>query len=188
VGFIFDPSTFQTMSPGQAEAFQRKFLAEQPIICTTFARRMAAQGISADYSTVTGASVLEWFSAHVQLVQPVPAVGGGEYEPDSVRTVIAAGYYLGEALRRAFPVQLGWTLGDPETADANQPVVRGFRNGIDLQPVRALEVFFRRILNHSIDRSVLGDRLAYWLDQADPHGSTVEADLVHERLRRRHQE
>ena len=48
---------------------------------------------------------------------------------------------------------LAWDMGNPETAEANMPVVSGFRAGVELAPMMVAENIFRR----NVGRDVLTD-------------------------------
>ena len=63
--------------------------------------------------------------------------GFRDFDERSRAVALRASYYLGEAFARLPGFE--WNIGQPDRAEANQPVVQGFRTGADLPPLMIAE-------------------------------------------------
>jgi hypothetical protein len=84
-------------------------------------------------------SVPEWIRS-----TPEYERGLFEFDEDSKNLICFVAYYLGECFVRNYS-QLRWATGNAEYAEANMPVVTGFKREIELAPMLVLENLFRRI-------------------------------------------
>ena len=84
---------------------------------------LEVDAVTFDYSKESAIALIRHVAAHE--VREGPA-----HEESNNVWYSRLGYYLGEALLRAFD-QLRWSVGDSETVFHNHPVVIGFANGIE---------------------------------------------------------
>lgn len=60
------------------------------------------------------------------------------------------GYYLGETFVQSGAGRLRWSLGDDDTAVQRQPVVDGFRGGVQMSPLLVTENLLRRLVEQPL--------------------------------------
>jgi hypothetical protein len=72
------------------------------------------------------------------------AAGLYDLGESTARSVFVLSFVLGEAFVRAF--HLRWAIGDSATAEANQPVVTGFRAGVEMAPILVAENLVRSLV------------------------------------------
>jgi hypothetical protein len=92
----------------------------------------------------------------VQLGQPT------EFDSHSRVAILNTSYLLGETVRRSSPSSLRWALGAPRTAEQMQPVVSGFRHGVELSTLLVAENLTRRVLRGLPARQVVVSTVARW--------------------------
>lgn len=136
-------------------------------------------GIRGDFTVESISPILRWA---IQKLQPVlrapdPTLPawireGDSYargllgldEPSKILTLRCA-FYLGESFVRSY-AELEWGVGDPETAEQNQPVVTGFADGIEMSPMLVCQNLFLRVAVDGASPEQIDRAVAFWSARA----------------------
>jgi hypothetical protein len=176
-----DYEQFDTMSPEEAAELLRLYRATESQACVDLLGRLAYRGVRADYSVDSVPAVLV---ATLNSVGTVP-IDPDPTEPEWIRNsapyqeslfdfderskplVLAASYYLGESFVRSYPQHLSWATGDTDYAGANQPVVTGFRHGLQMSTIAVTESLFSRVIKDPTKLPDIPRTVAYWAGLVD---------------------
>jgi hypothetical protein len=176
-----DHAFFDNMSPDEAAEFLHLYLSTESRACARLVGRARDRGVTADYSPDSVPDMFEWVFGFVRTVPLEPDMDEPEwirttpsytaslfdFDEDSKPVVLAASFYLGESFVRTFPNHLSWATGDVNYIGANQPVVTGFRHGLEMSTVLVTENMFARVIK---DRAKLPDidrGVRYWTGLVD---------------------
>lgn len=168
-----DFSLFDSLSARGAHDYLQSFLHTEKAALEAMAPVAKRAGIRLDYSMVSLASVLKWLLGQLDVQRvAIPATepksvrdfhqeGLVDFPEDSRRLILRAAYYLGESFVRARK-SLSWTVGNPEFAEKNMPVVAGFRDGDEMAPIMVCKNVFSRILGGSAPDSDIDRMIETW--------------------------
>jgi hypothetical protein len=165
---------FQSMTRDEAREYLEAYLTCEREGLSRMEVEAAREGISFDFSMESVPLVLTWILKRVRLVpgvvddklpawirqtmEPEKVV---EFDEDSKLLVMRASYYLGEAFVRHSPC-LSWDTGNPEFIECNMPVIRGFRNGIEMGPIMITENMFLSVLRDGASTESIQEAVAGW--------------------------
>jgi len=150
---------FERMSDGEAEEFLARYLELESAQLQSLVATAREAGLAADFTVESVAPLLLWLQRGTETMPKAPDESVPvwlrtnesylrslfELTPESKVKVLRASCYLGETFVRQWPAQLRWATGSRETAEANQPVVTGFRHGIEMSPMLVVENLFARL-------------------------------------------
>lgn len=158
---------FEKLPKKQANAFLSRFLKVEAINIKETVKHCTADGIKMDFSINSLSPFLRWILKKLDTIplSPDPAVPEFirntdsytkhlfEFDTRSRELVLQAAYYLGESFVRTHR-SLRWATGDIKTAEANMPVVAGFRYELEMAPILVAENLLERII---AERYKIGD-------------------------------
>lgn len=150
---------FEKLSPKGAHVFLQRFLEVESLHIKETAKRCAADGVKMDFSLKSIPPFMRWICAKLKTIQkePDPSVPKWlrsnevyaknlfDFDEASGILVMRAGYYLGESFVRSFR-SLRWGTGDVRTADANMPVVAGFKHELEMPPIIVADNLLARLV------------------------------------------
>lgn len=84
-----------------------------------------------------------------------------DFDEKSNLILLAAAYYLGETFVWNFE-KLRWSTGKTDYIEANMPVVKTFKYGIEMAPIMIMENIFGRIISGMGDLSGIDTAIAAW--------------------------
>jgi hypothetical protein len=176
-----DYAQFDTMSPEEAAELLRAYLATESQACADLVGLLADRDVRADYSVGSVPAVL---IATLEYVGTVP-IDPDPAEPEWIRNsapyqeslfdfderskplVLAASYYLGESFVRSYPQRLSWATGDTDYAGANQPVVTGFRHGMQMSTIAVTESLYSRVIKNPAKLPDIERAVEHWMGLVD---------------------
>jgi hypothetical protein len=140
-----DFAFFEGLTADEAAAYLARFLEVERGALTEVQAEAARDGVEADCSVLSVAPMFAWLASRVQTVpqSPDPSLPAWIRESESYQDnlfdfvepskvlILRGAFYFGEAFVRSYP-QLRWDVGRPGTAPEGQPVVAGFRKGVEL--------------------------------------------------------
>jgi hypothetical protein len=158
-----DFAFFERLSPAEAQEFLASFLREEREAVERMLESADRDGVRGDYSLSSVAPVFSWILDKIRTTPRIPDPSlpwwirdsGGyarnpfDFDDPSKALVLRAALYLGESFVRAFD-RLEWAIGDPETAEQQQPVVRGFVGRLEMAPILVAENMLRKALDGRI--------------------------------------
>jgi hypothetical protein len=165
---------FNSMTPEEARDHLQGFLATERVAMDTLVRATKQAGVQMDYSIGSLSPVLKWILTGIQIIRvPVPATepqwirdfhrGGLIAFPDESKyLILRAAYYLGECFVRANSALI-WTVGDPEGAEKNMPVVAGFRSSMEMAPMMVCENLFGRVVGDGVPETHIDAMVKTWV-------------------------
>lgn len=156
---------FEQMTTSDAQNLLKRFRQDGASNVDKLLATAAACGVAADYGVGSLPEFLHWAFSHIRTVPvdvdrsvpewirstPEYARGLFDFDDESKNLICLTAYYLGECFVRNYP-QLSWAIGKPDFAEANMPVLTGFRQSVELAPLLVVENLFRRI-SQKPDRS-----------------------------------
>ena len=165
---------FESLAPGEAEALLRDFLAESRDAMPEFLT--SAAGVGADFSVDSVPPLLDWIGASVttQPRQPDPELPEWirasetyarylfDFDQRSRLLVVRGAYYLGESFAQSF-THLRWAVGRRETAPQGQPVITGFKHGMELPVLLVVENTIARDIAEPSDTRSTAEATTSWL-------------------------
>lgn len=150
---------FESLSRVEAQKYLQNFLEVEGKAFEGLAAEAAADGLLLNFTLPSLAPLYEWVATRAAVVskEPDPALppwirstesyaeGLFDLTPETSAAVMRTAYYLGETFRRQFP-SLHWGIGDPSTAEQQQPVVGPFQNGIEMSVILVTENLVRGMI------------------------------------------
>jgi hypothetical protein len=161
-----DFAFFEQMTPEEAETFFLSFVKVEGAAVEALVVDANEAGVAADFSLGSMPSVFQYASQRID-VTPVEAddslpkwirtsatYSAGLYElAEPSRTVtVRLSFYLGETFVRR--LGLSWGIGDEGTAVVHQPVIDGFRNGVQMAPLLVTENLLLRLIEGEPTKTV----------------------------------
>jgi hypothetical protein len=152
-----DLAFFHQLSDEQASEYLTAYLREERKGCQALMTEAAADGVSADFTPDSIPELFRWRPPRIEIlvkdpppdtpdwiIQGVEHYGGfREFTQDSLTLVLRASYYLGQSFVDSNG-HLSWATGERDFAEANQPVVTGFRRRAnDLPPLTVASNLFK---------------------------------------------
>ena len=147
-----DYAFFENLTHHEAQEYLTRYLDVEARETGRMLAVARADGVEANYSIGSLTDFFRWLRPKINVLKSEPdaevptwlrtsmeANHGGFLDFDEQTRVVAlrASYYLGESFARLSGFE--WSTGRPDRAEANQPVVRGFRTGADLPPLVVAE-------------------------------------------------
>jgi hypothetical protein len=175
-----DFAFFEGLTRDDAHEFLRTFLRVEG----EGAREMLATatreaGLRSDFAIESISPLLRW-ATHKLSVVPIAAHpslpswirGTDSYaralfdldDPSNLLTLRCA-FYVGESFVRSYKA-LAWSVGDPEIAEQNQPVVSGFRDGSEMSPLLVCQNLFRRVAVDAAPPEHIDRAVNFWAAKA----------------------
>ena len=166
---------FESLTRQEAQAFLRRFceVEREAITADTNVFRQTAPGVQFALDRLP--AIFERCAKDLSLV-PVPTPpdlpdwiasslphkdGFFEFDPSSAAVVLRVAFYMGECFVQVST--LSWGIGKRNTAVQNQPVVKGFENGLELSPLLVSENIFRRILDGADASIETSETMDFWV-------------------------
>lgn len=176
-----DYEFFESLTNEDAGLYLVRFLEAEGKSVEQLIQDVREEGISANYSIAVLVPVLSAVYRRIKTVSREPdkslpdwirnsaSYGANLFDFDDVSKVLIlrGAYYMGETFVRSFR-RLEWGLGDQDTAVKNMPVVRGFRQKLELAPMLVLENTFGRALSGRGSSSDIQEMVSYWASMATP--------------------
>jgi hypothetical protein len=170
---------FESLSRIEAEKYLQNFLEVEGEAFKVLAAEAAADGLLLDFTLPSLAPLYEWVAKRATVVPKAPdpalpswirdteSYAGGLFDltPETSAAVMRTAYYLGETFRRQFP-GLSWGIGDPSTAEQQQPVVGPFQHGIEMSVILVTENLVRRMIKGK-GREIAERAVAHWASSVD---------------------
>jgi hypothetical protein len=170
---------FESLSRKEAEKYLQNFLEVEGEAFEALAAEAAADGLLLDFTLPSLAPLYEWVAKRAAVVPraPDPALppwirntesyveGLFDLTPEASSTVMRTAYYLGETFRRQFP-RLRWGIGDPSTAEQQQPVVGPFQHGIEMSVILVTENLVRGMIKGK-GREIAERAFGHWASSVD---------------------
>jgi hypothetical protein len=143
-----DYEFFESLSDDEARDYLARYLEVEARESNRMLDETRADGVKTDFSVESLTDLFRWLAPKIQMLEtePDPELPewlrksmeehhGGflDFDERSRPLALRASYYLGETFARR--PGLAWSIGRPDRAEANQPVVTGFRTGADLPPL-----------------------------------------------------
>lgn len=150
---------FEKLSKKEANVFLHRFLEEESSNIEATIKKCAAARIKMDFSVKSLPRFIRWTLKQLATVplKADPAVPEWirnnevytkhlfEFDVPSKELVLQAAYYLGESFVRSHS-SLHWGIGDITTAEANMPVVAGFKYDLEMAPILVTENLLESII------------------------------------------
>jgi len=148
-----DYAFFENLSADDARAYFERYVEVESREVERMLLEVRSDGVAADFTIASIAGVLAWTQGRIRVVATEPAADtpawlrdsmeqhhGGflGFDEESRPLVLRASYYFGQSFVADAP-RLEWSLGRPERAEFQQPVVTGFRTDADLPPLEVAE-------------------------------------------------
>jgi len=171
-----DFAFFEGLSRDQAQDFLRSFLREERTavrLMLDAAHREA--DIRDDFTIESASRVLRWAAQKLKIVPKTPDPSQptwirqtdsyahamlGLDDPSNILTLRCA-FYLGESFVKSYS-GLKWSVGDPEIAEQNQPVITGFTGGGEMSPLLVCQNLFLRVAVDGASLDHIGRAVAFW--------------------------
>jgi hypothetical protein len=164
---------FDALDEVGARDYLAGFLEVESVAVERLVHDPALEGVSLDFSMRSLPIVLKRLIQYIRYTRtPVP-----DSEPEWIReahkegilkfdemskvVILRAGYYLGECFVKNYP-PLYWSIGNPEFAEKNMPVVTGFKFEMELAPLMVVENIYSRILRRAGSDSAVDVMVNEW--------------------------
>ena len=176
-----DFAFFDSISTDEGFAFFDAFLRAERSAVPHILEAARQQGISTDFSVETLPCVMRWALSQVE-TRPKAADsslpswitttdgykrGLFEFSEQSKPLILRIAYYFGECFVRSFE-GLRWSVGNPDTAQRNMPVVIGFGNDVELSPILVTENLFKRVLSGEAESDAIDRAVKRWVAYLNP--------------------
>lgn len=166
---------FEKLSREEAQSFLERFLAIESDKFVKLEEECSTLGIPTDFTIKSVAPFMKWIVTKLETVRKDSDVQLPKWVRDtksysenlfdfdelSKCLILCAAYYLGESFVRSHD-SLHWTLGNPETAEANMPVVAGFASGRELAPILIAENLFGRVVAQPAKIMDIDNAVEFW--------------------------
>jgi len=166
---------FEQITYDEANGYLQNFLSIEEKHADEMLKDASNEGLEIDYSIESLPNILGWL---VNKMKTIPTSsdeslpkwikecdsylrGLVEFDDTSKIAIIRAAYYTGECFVKSSK-KLHWGIGNPETALANMPVVKGFKNDMELAPLLMIENLFMRILCDGADFEQIQTAIQIW--------------------------
>jgi hypothetical protein len=167
---------FESLSREEAKTFLDRFLEVESSHVNEVLERCSSEGVRANLGVDSVTPFMRWVATKLKTVPTAPdkqlpmwirqtdSYAKNLFELDDVSKVLTlrAAYFLGESFVRSFH-NLHWTIGNPETAEANMPVVGGFQSGLEMAPILIAENLLRRVIAEPNKQSDIDKAVDYWV-------------------------
>jgi hypothetical protein len=166
---------FESLSRDEAAAFLERFRTVESVHLDDLLKHCLSEGVYSDFSIDSIAPFMRWIVTKLKTFPKTPdwelptwirytdsyAKNLFEFDDGSKLLTLRAAYYFGESFVKSHR-SLVWTIGNPETAEANMPVVAGFRFGLEMAPILIAENLFRRVIAEPLKLSDIDKAVDYW--------------------------
>lgn len=169
--FVF----FESLSHDDAKVFLERFLTVESAHIAELLKQCSSEGLKTNFDIDSVAPFMRWVAAKLKTIPKAPdsqlpcwiresgsyARNLFEFDDLSKLLTLRAAYYLGESFVRNNH-GLHWTTGNLETAEANMPVVSGFRSHLELAPILIAENLLRRVIAEPGKMADIDKAIDFW--------------------------